>query len=243
MERADWLMHMRDKTEMLYDHFSSLYWVEFGLYANETHRKYLQKFLELLASHSTLLSAGCGAGRYDGILLDAGHSVVGIDLSEGMLMRAREQFPDIRYEKKGLQEMDYHNEFDGVICIDALEHVFPEDWPVIVGGFGEALKSSGMLYFTFDVSATNSLEEAYEKAKSKGLPVVYGEIAAEVDEAFEKVMAMAKGEAPDDDLADKAMYHYYPSVEQVRKWLDQEKFTIEAEGMGKWYRHFLVRKI
>jgi cyclopropane fatty-acyl-phospholipid synthase-like methyltransferase len=159
-----------------------------------------------------------------------------------MLRRAKERFPEVRYEKIGLQEMDFQNEFDGVICIDALEHVFPEDWPVIVRGFREALKPSGMLYFTLDVSATDHLEEAYEQAKSKGLPVVYGEVAAEVAETSEKVVAMAFEDIPD-DLADKAVYHFYPSVEQVRTWLDQEKFAIEAEGKGKWYRHFLVRKM
>ena len=63
MERAEWLKQMREKTEALYDHFSPLYWVKFGLYANETHQQYLQKFLEMLAPRSTLLSAGCGAGR------------------------------------------------------------------------------------------------------------------------------------------------------------------------------------
>jgi len=232
---------MRDKTEKLYAHLSPLYWVKFGLHVDKTHREFLQKFLDLLSSRSTLLSAGCGAGKYDGMLAKAGHHVIGIDLSEGMLARAKERFPDIRYEKKGLQEMDYYNECDGVICIDALEHVFPEDWPVIVRAFRKALKPSGVLYFTLDVSATDSLAEVYEKAKSRGLPVVYGEVAAEVDEAFEKVMALANGEVPNDDLADKAVYHYYPSVEQVKKWLDQEKFVIEAEGVGEWYRHFLVR--
>lgn len=241
MERAEWLKQMRDKAEQLYDHFSPLYWVKYGLSADETHREYLQKFLERLAPRSTLLSAACGAGRYDGMLLEAGHSVVGIDQSAGMLERAREHFPEARYEKIGLQEMDFREAFDGVICIDAMEHVFPEDWPGIVHRFREALKLGGMLYFTLDVSATNWLEEAYEQAKSRGLPVVFGEVAAEVDVAFEKVMAMDYEDVPD-ELADKAVYHYYPSVEQVRKWLDQEKFVIEAEGMGKWYKHFVVRK-
>jgi cyclopropane fatty-acyl-phospholipid synthase-like methyltransferase len=177
------------------------------------------------------------------MLLEAGHSVVGIDLSAEMLARARERFPSIQYERKGLQEMDFQNEFDGVICIDALEHVFPEDWPVIVRGFREALKPGGVLYFTLEVSATDSLlEEVYEQAKSQGLPIVFGEVAAEVDEAFDKVMTMGYGDVPS-ELDDKAVYHYYPSVEQVRKWLDQEKFVIEAEDMGIiWYRHFLVRK-
>jgi SAM-dependent methyltransferase len=242
MERDEWLKQMREKIVKLYDHFSPLYWVKFGLQPNEIHIEYLQKFLERLSPSRILLSAGCGAGRYDGMLLEAGHNVVGIDISEGMLARARERFPDVRYEKKGLQEMDYQQEFDGVICIDALEHIFPEDWPVTIRGFREALKPSGIFYFTLDVSATASLEEAYGKAKAKGLPVVYGEVAADVDEAFENVMSTEYGEVPDGDLADQAAYHYYPSVDKVRRWLNHEMFTIEAEGMGRWYRHYIVRK-
>ena len=85
MERVEWLKQMRDKVETLYNHLSPQYWVKFGLYANETHREYLQKFLGRLPPRSTLLSAACGAGRYDGMLLEAGHSVVGIDVSAGML--------------------------------------------------------------------------------------------------------------------------------------------------------------
>jgi cyclopropane fatty-acyl-phospholipid synthase-like methyltransferase len=243
MERDEWLKQMREKTEALYNHISPLYWEKYGIWVSETHVRYLLKFLGRLAPPSRLLSAGCGAGLYDGMLLEAGHSVVGIDLSAEMLARARERFPSIQYERKGLQEMDFQNEFDGVICIDALEHVFPEDWPVIVRGFREALKPGGVLYFTLEVSATDSLlEEVYEQAKSQGLPIVFGEVAAEVDEAFDKVMSMGYGDVPS-ELDDKAVYHYYPSVEQVRKWLDQEKFVIEAEDMGIiWYRHFLVRK-
>ncbi len=242
MKRTEWQKQMKEKTEKLYDHFAPLYWVNFGLQPNETHRAYLQKFLDLLNQQSLLLSAGCGAGRYDGILTEAGHNVVGIDLSAGMLERAKEKFPEIHYEKKGLLEIDYQNEFDGVVCIDVLEHIFPEDWPKIIHKFREALKPGGILYFTLDVSGTDTLEESFELAKAKGLPVVFGEVAADVDKTFEKLMALKKGEVPPGDLADQAVYHYYPAVEQVKKWIILEKFIIEAEGKGKWYKHFLVRK-
>ena len=114
MERAEWLKQMREKAEALYDHFSPLYWSKFGLYANETHREYLDGFLERVPPHSSLLSAACGAGRYDGILLEAGHNVVGIDLSEGMLTRAREHFPGVTYKKMALQEIDFREPFDGI---------------------------------------------------------------------------------------------------------------------------------
>ena len=239
MERAEWLKQMRDKAEALYDHLSPEYWVTFGLYANETHREYLQKFLGRVAPGSTLLSAGCGAGRYDGLLLEAGHSVVGIDQSAGMLARARERFPGARYEKLGLQEMGFREAFDGVICMDAMEHVCPEDWPGILRGFREALKPGGVLYFTVVLAEADKLEQAYEQALGRGLPVVFGEVADEVEEAYERALGLPAVLA---DEADEAAYHYCPSLEQVRAWIGQAGLVIEEEGTGNWYEHFIVRK-
>jgi len=254
MERAEWLKQMREKAQALYDHFSPLYWVKFGLYVKGTHQEYLQKFLGRLAPHSSLLSAACGAGRIDGMLLEAGHSVVGIDQSEGMLMRARERFPrehfpEVRYERIGLQEMDFREAFDGVICIDAMEHVCPEDWPGILRGFREALKPGGVLYFTVNVAeaARDKVEEAYERAKGRGLPVVFGEVVDQVEEASRLLLSYEDiFDIPEEALgesADVAVYHYYPSLEQVRAWIGQAELVIEEEGTGKWYEHFLVRKM
>jgi len=243
MERAEWLKQMRYKAEALYDHLSPKYWVTFGLAANETHREYLQKFLEGVAPRSTLLSAACGAGRYDGMLLEAGHSVVGIDQSAGMLARAREHFPEARYEKIGLQEMNFREAFDGVICMDAMEHVCPEDWPGILRRFREALKPGGVLYFTVDMTGEDKdkVEEAYERAKAHGLPVVFGEVADEVEEAYERVKALGQPEVSG-ELSDPAVYHYHPSLEQVRAWIGQAGLAIEEEGTGNGYEHFVVRK-
>jgi SAM-dependent methyltransferase len=243
MERGEWLRQMRDKAEALYDHLSPEYWVTFGLYANETHREYLQNFLELIAPRSILLSAACGAGRYDGMLLEAGHRVVGIDQSAGMLARARERFPEVWYEKMGLQEMDFRETFDGVACIDAMEHVCPEDWPVILRGFREALKPGGVLYFTMasaDLWA-DEVEQAYQRAKERGLPVVFGEVVDEVEEAYEQMKALAPSAVPN-ELADVAAYHYCPWLAQVRAWIGEAGLAIEQEGRGDGYEHLVVRK-
>jgi len=243
MERAEWLKQMRDKAEALYDHLSPKYWVTFGLAANETHREYLQKLLERVAPRSTLLSAACGAGRYDGVLLEAGHSVLGIDQSAGMLARARDHFPEARYEKLGMQEIDFREAFDGVICVDAMEHVCPEDWPGILRRFREALKPGGVLYFTVDTTGADKdkVEDAYERAKARGLPVVFGEVADEVEEAYERVKALGPPEVSG-ELSDVAVYHYHPSLEQVRAWIGQAGLEIEEEGTGNGYEHFVVRK-
>src|SRR5512145_1737816 len=172
MNRSEWLKMIRTQAEALYDNLAPAYWTKFGLYANAAHRQFIEKFLGHFqpppggaVSPRSLLDAACGAGRYDGMLLEAGHSVLGIDQSGSMLARAREHFPQesfpgLRYAKMGLQEMDFRVEFDGVTCIDALEHVCPEDWQEILTRFQKALRPGGMLYVTVDAAELGEYREA-----------------------------------------------------------------------------------
>jgi SAM-dependent methyltransferase len=245
MEREEWLAKMRAQAEALYDHLAPAYWVKFGLYPNQTHRRFIEKFLGRLGAKSSILDAACGAGRYDGMLLEAGHSVLGIDQSISMLARAREvfpqeRFPDLRYARMGLQEMDFNGEFNGAICMDALEHVCPEDWPGILARFQKALSPGGVLYVTFEVADWGGVEEAYERARVLGLPVVFGEVADEVDAAYANVVVL-DWQAISGEQSDPAVYHYYPRLDQVRTWFDQAGLTIEGEGTGDGYAHLLAR--
>lgn len=241
MERSVWLKLMQKRAEALYDRFSPRYWVTWGLVVEETHRIYLHKFLEQVTPHGTILSAACGAGRFDGILLEAGHKVVGIDQSAKSLESAKAHFPEVEYKKMALHEMNFWERFDGVICMDAMEHICPEDYPVILQGFQKALKPGGVLYFTADREEEPDfdLQMYYEQAKSLGLPVVFGEIADEA--AFEQAMAMDSTEVPD-ELTDRAVYHYYPPLKRVREWIEQAGFVIEEEGTGSGFHHFVGRK-
>ncbi len=233
MDRAEWLKKMRAQAEALYDHIAPAYWVKFGLYDNASHREFIGKLLRELPAHSSILDAACGAGRYDGMLLEAGHEVLGIDQSGSMLARAREHFPQesfpqLRYQRVGLQEMDFQARFDGAICMDAMEHVSPEDWPGILARFQAALKLRGVLYVTVEVADAGEVSEAYDRARAKGLPVVYGELVDQVDEDYTQ--------------DEPAVYHYYPPPEQVRAWFDQAGLTIQEEGTGDGYWHLLARK-
>ncbi len=240
MDRSEWLKQMREMVESAYDHISPEYWVNFGFYENETQLEFLKKFLERVAKGGTILSAACGAGRYDGMLLEAGHRVVGIDQSAGMLERARERFPQAQYEKVGLQEMDFHGEFDGAICMDAMEHICPEDWPEVMKRFAAALKPGGFLYFTVELPEAGELEASYERAKAMGMPVVFGELADAIPAAYEQMKSFSSPGVPG-QLAAAAFYHYYPSLEQVRAWIAQAGMTIKEEGSGSGYSHFLAQ--
>ena len=251
MDRTEWLKEMRRKAEALYDHGAPLYWVKWAIddRDNETQRAYLQKFLERIATPGEILSAACGAGRYDGILCEAGQHVLGIDQSAGMLARAREhfpleRFPQLHYEKMGLQEMNFQAEFDGAICMDSMEHICPEDYPGIMRAFYEALKPGGILYFTAETLETavedgENLEEAYAKAKAQGLPVVLGEVVDEMNTAYPE--AMNQPEIPD-EVAHNAVYRFYPPLEQVRAWIAQAGLVIVEEGHGSAAHHFIVSK-
>jgi SAM-dependent methyltransferase len=239
MERADWLKKAQSQVERLYDQVSPQYWATAGFGDCETHLAYLQKFLERVAPGGTILSAACGAGRFDGRLLEAGHGVLGIDQSAGMLRRAKEHFPEVQYQKMALQEMHFREAFDGIICMDAMEHIFPEDYPGILRSFHEALKPGGVLYFTADREEDSDefdLQAYYDQGRAMGLPVVFGEVAEEVisKRKMEQLEVPEEGADP--------VYHYYPPLTKVREWIGQTGFTVELEGAGSGFHHFMVRK-
>jgi SAM-dependent methyltransferase len=220
MNRPDWLRQMRREAEEKYTTLWAPDYVEkWGTYDNTTHQQFIQKFLNLLDPHSIVLDAACGAGRYMPMLLEKGHTVFGIDQSQGMLDSARKRFPDVYLEKIGLQEMSFVEMFDGALCMDAMEHVCPEDWLPIFQNFHRALKSNGCIYFTVEIANADEVTEAFQIAQEMGLPVVYGE------------------------WVNDEVYHYYPSMNQVREWMREAGFRPVEEGEGDSYRHFIIQKI
>jgi SAM-dependent methyltransferase len=225
MDRTAWLRKMRHECEEQYDTvWAPLYGEEkAGLYSNATHQQFIHEFLSLLPQSSLILDAACGAGRYLPFLLEREHSIIGIDQSQGMLACAKAKFPGVQFEQVGLQEMAYREAFDGAICMDAMENVCPEEWPLVLGNLHRALKPKGYLYFTAETlenADENEVKQAFEKAQQAGLPVVYGE------------------------WPDEGVYHYHPTNQQVREWAQQAGFEILKEGNGEiWYYHILVRKV
>jgi cyclopropane fatty-acyl-phospholipid synthase-like methyltransferase len=221
MDRNTWLKEQRSAAEKSYNEiWAAEYGEKWGLYSNTSHRQYIQTFLSLFPQPVTILDAACGAGRYFPMLLERGHTVFGIDQAQGMLDKASRAYPGVHLEKTGLQEMSFQDRFEGAICMDALEHVSPEDWPTIFHHFHSALIPQGHLYFTVEVAEKQEIEEAFRNGQLAGLPLIYGEW-------------------PDND----GVYHYYPSMPQVREWLQQAGFEVMEEGEGDGYHHYLTRSI
>jgi cyclopropane fatty-acyl-phospholipid synthase-like methyltransferase len=219
MDRSDWLKEQRRETKEQYDMiWSPLYDEKWGLYPNATHQKFIRQFLGFLPPHSTILDAACGAGRYLPMVLEAGHTVIGIDQSQGMLTSLKMKFPDVQVENVGLQEMSYQDAFDGAICMDAMEYIPHEDWPPVLVNFHRSLKPGGYWYFTVEIADEDDIKQGFIRAQEAGLPGVYGE---GVQEGY---------------------YHYYPAIPQVKEWITQAGFNLVEEGEGDGYHHFVVQK-
>lgn len=219
MERSLWLKETRRLAEQRMDtRWAPIYDENWGASISPTHQQFIHRFLDRLPRHSSILDAACGTGKYWPMLLEQGHTVLGIDQSRGMLSRARAKSPEVQVGKVGLQEMRYVEMFDGVICMDAMEMIFPEDWAPVLGNFNRALRPEGHLYFTVEIAEEEEIEKAFHSGRQLGLPIVYGEWAHE------------------------GGYHYYPRLLQVKEWVRQARFTLMDQGEGDGYYHFLAHK-
>ena len=211
----------RRATEERFDTFYSPTYDQEDIPITPTHRRFVNQVLQRCPREGRILDAACGTGKYFPMVLESGRQVLGIDQSAGMLSVARAKHPDVRTLKMGLQEMDFDAAFDGAICVDAMENVFPEDWPLVLNNLSRAVRPDGPVYFTVETIDEREIETVFAKATAEGLPVVRGEHAV-------------RGGG----------YHFYPPLEQVALWIEEAGLTVieddRSEGNNYGYYHVLT---
>lgn len=184
-----------------------------------THADSLSELLGRLPEAPAVLDAACGTGRYFDTLAERTSRLLGTDQSAAMLARAAQKHPGIETRRVSLQalrdERDLMGAFDGVICVDALEWIFRDDWPSVLEGFSQVLRSRGYAYLTVEIP---------------------GEV-----EQRELAAPPAKGAAPG-EIRVKYWYNHFPSNNDVTGWINQTGFRIERETQCEYYRHLILRK-
>ena len=119
------------------------------------HGDFVARMAGLVRAGGEVLDAACGTGKYWPALLAAGVRVTGIDQSAGMLAQASRKHPGVAVEVLALQDLqdavDWHGRFDGLICVDAMECVAPEDWPCVAGGLAATLRAGAPAYVTVEL--------------------------------------------------------------------------------------------
>jgi SAM-dependent methyltransferase len=225
-DRATWIRDLRRLNEEQEVGLADEYDASWGE-IEDTHRVFIERFLSMLPADGRVLDAACGTGKYVGLVLESGRSLLGVDHTDSYLAKASAKFPGVATAKHDLQDLPYREEFDGAMCVDAMEFVPPEDWPVILDRFRRALRPGGWLYLTIELVPEAKVRAGHEAALRLGLPVI------------------EEGEAIWDEP--DWYYHFYPSMDRVRAWLDDAAFKVHEEVEGSWvdgeyaYHHVLAR--
>jgi len=111
----------KDNRSISYDSISRIYDVSRAANTETT-----EKLVGLLnvGHDSVLLDIGCGTGNYSAVLQQIAKSVIGIDMSTGMIEQARVKFPSLPLICGDITSLPFGSEtFDGAFVIQVLHHV------------------------------------------------------------------------------------------------------------------------
>jgi SAM-dependent methyltransferase len=223
-DRGAWLRNLRRVDEHQEDALAGDFDAQWGQ-IEPTHQAFVERFLSRVRPGGRVLDAACGPGKYFPMVLASGRRLLGVDHAGAYLAIAAAKFPQVPTAKHDLHDLPYHHEFDGVLCVDAMEFVPPEDWPVVLGRFRRALCPGAWLYLTVELAPGDRVRAGNQAARRSGHPVVDGEVVWDGPDGY---------------------YHHYPSMQQVRAWLTAVGFVVEEEAEGPWhageyaYRHVLA---
>jgi SAM-dependent methyltransferase len=150
-KRRDWLRDLRRVNERQEDALAGDFDAHWGE-IEPMHHDLVGRFLSRLPPDGRVLDAACGTGKYFPMVLASARGLLGVDHAGALLANAAVKFPQVPTAKHDLQELPYRDEFDGVMCVDAMEFVPPEDWPPVLESFRRALRPRGWLYLTVELA-------------------------------------------------------------------------------------------
>ncbi len=196
-----------------------------------------------------ILDIGCGTGRHAIELAKRGYTVVGLDLSENMLAKARvnaqKNGVDVEFICADARELNYKNEFDLVIMV--CEGAFPlmetdEMNYKILQNASRALKSNGKFIFT----TLNGLYPLFHSVKDFiDNNLVEGKVS---DQTFDLMTFRDQStfEVYDDDGNKKVMVcnerYYVPSeITWLLKSLNFKQIDIFGCKIGEWSKNERLR--
>jgi SAM-dependent methyltransferase len=107
--------------ETKYDQFSEIYDLSRGI--NPKTVKDLVK-LTYIDQNSLLLDMGCGTGNYTHALKSIAKNIIGLDLSLGMIKKAKYKIPDLDIINTNVLNIPFRSEvFNGLYFIQVIHHI------------------------------------------------------------------------------------------------------------------------
>ena len=111
--------------------YNELAWTEDYLADPSEYEDEVVKYIELINSVAkgpvrTVLHLGCGAGGHD-LFLKKHFKVTGVDISTGMLNKAKKANPDIEYIEGDMRTIWLGQQFDCVVIPDSIDYMVSQD--------------------------------------------------------------------------------------------------------------------
>jgi len=143
---------------------------------------FLIKIFKKYGKIKTILDVGCGMGRHTHLLSKKGYKCEGVEPHPKMIEYAKKHYPEVTYKVNSMQDINYKNQFDAVMCIFSIIVFNKSNEEAIktFKNFYRALKKNGILILeTFNcinwISNPSFRKEFQEVDKQNNEKVVYRE--------------------------------------------------------------------
>lgn len=200
--------------------------------------------VELLAPQKgeRILDLGCGTGDLAKRLASFGGSVVGVDQSENMVVKARKKYPQIPFLVGDALDLDYIHEFDAVFSNATLHWIKKPG--VVLEGIYRSLKHGGRFVAEFggqgNVAAiTNAIIQQLKNTKlewkEEDFPWYYpsiGEYSTRMEEAGFRVIFAQHFDRPTPLEGENGL----------RNWIEMFANSM-IDGQGKEMKEQILLKV
>lgn len=115
-------------------------------------REILTRFAERVRGRGRVVDMGCGPGHVARFLHDLGVDVTGLDLSNGMVQRARELNPGIAFRQGDMGALDMASaSLAGIVAFYSIVHLGPESLVTVLGELRRVLAPGAPLLLAFHI--------------------------------------------------------------------------------------------
>lgn len=143
-----------DKVAGVYDSISTEYAEVFSdeLEKKPGDQQMLQKFARRVGGSRPVWDLGCGPGQTTRYLKNLGVDVSGLDVSGRMTQRAKENHPDIHFQRGDILALDFEdNSIAAVLAFYAMVHFNNDQVRKALRNIYRVLKPGGVFLFTFHI--------------------------------------------------------------------------------------------
>ncbi|MBU1683146.1 class I SAM-dependent methyltransferase [Patescibacteria group bacterium] len=122
--------------------------------------EFFKLFCKKLSKNATVLDLGCGPGiPITKQLTEKGFDVTAIDISDTMIRLAKKNVPRAKHIQISMTDIDFINEFDGVISSYTMLCLDPSNFKKTAKKIYRALKSGGFFLITLNEPPPNGHNE------------------------------------------------------------------------------------